>query len=188
MGLTNFEQMLVDSNGNPVGVSGSMALPVGAIGQLLAGVNPNTNVVEYLSSVSGSLKITGSVDTNVVFPSSMLVAPESPSGFWNTGPMSVSGTVQVYTSGLQGVSGSVSVSNFPANQEVWTVGPVGVSGTVSVAQPIQVWSEGAVGVTGSVTVSPASPSGFWSSGPMAVSGAIHTGSTANGYPVTVGGV
>lgn len=137
MGLTNFEQMLVDSNGNYYGVSGSMVLPVGAIGQLVAGVNGATGLVEYLSSSGGALVVTGSVQTSVTFPSSIGVFPTSPSGFWHAGAEGVTGSVNVYTSGPQAVSGTVQA---------------------------------------------------WIQGPVAVSGSIHTGSTANGFPVTVGGV
>jgi hypothetical protein len=181
MGLTNFEQMLVDSNGNAYGVSGSMPLPVGAIGQLVAGVNPVTNIVEYLNSVSGSLLVTGSVSANVVFPADIVVSPQSPSGFWSAGPTGVTGSVNVYTSGPQAVSGTVSIVQ-PV--QVWTEGPVGISASVA----LPVFNQGTVGVSGTVTVVPSSPSGYWFTGPVAVSGNIHTGSTANGFPVTVGGV
>jgi len=184
MGLTNFEQMLVDSNGNYYGVSGTMAVPVGAIGQLVAGVNGGTGLVEYLSTSGGALVITGSINSTVVFPSEISVAnfpavqavsSSSPSGFWYAGTAGVSGTVQVYTSGPQGVSASAQLPIFStgpmgvtasAQIPVFNTGLVGVSGTVSIVQPVQVWMEG----------------------PLAVSGGIHTGSTANGFPVTVGGV
>src|SRR5579885_324320 len=179
MGLTNFEQMLVDSNGNAYGVSGSMPLPVGAIGQLVAGVNPNTNIVEYLNSISGSLLVTGSVNANVTFPADIVVSPASPSGFWSAGPMGVTGSVNVYTSGPQEVSGTVSIVQ-PV--EVWQQGTVGVSASVA----LPVFNQGTVGVSGTVSI--VRPVQVWNPGPIGVSGTIHTGSTANGYPVTIGGV
>src|SRR5579863_31556 len=175
MGLTNFEQALVDINGNPYGVSGSMALPVGAIGQLIVTVNSASQQLEYLNSVSGALQVTGSVTTNVMFPSQIGVYPTSPSGFWSAGPEGVTGSVNVYTSGPQGVTASAQLPVYStgpvgvtasAQIPVFNTGLVGVSGTVSVVQPVEVWQQGIVGVSGS----------------------IHTGSTANGFPVTDGGV
>jgi hypothetical protein len=52
--------ILFDINGNPVGVSGSMTLPTGALGQLVAAVDSGNNV-QYLRMISGSLQVTGSL-------------------------------------------------------------------------------------------------------------------------------
>jgi hypothetical protein len=172
MGLTNSEFVFVDVNNNLYGVSGSMPLPVGAIGQLLATVNPNTNIVEYLKSISGSLLVTGSLAATVIFPSSFGVFPTSPSGFWSEGPQSVSGsqltgsTFSGYPVAIGGVYyGSGNVGNLPAFLQtiqtdvsgavyVTTTGslPVYIAGgsiTANVPQPLEVWQQGVVGISGS---------------------------------------
>lgn len=275
MGLTNFEQMLVDSNGNAYGVSGSMPLPVGAIGQLVAGVNSTTGLVEYLSTSGGAVLVTGSIAANVTFPSDIVVSPFSPSGFWSTGPMAVSGAIhtgstangfpvtvggvyygsgnvgnlpayvqsiqvdpsgsvyitttgslavapgdgavfpvavqgtvpvslaqaiQVWQEGPVGVTGSVSVANFPANQQVWTAGPVGVTASVnlpvwqtgivgvSASVQIPVYSTGLVGVSGTVSVT--QPVEVWQQGLVGVTGSYASGSVATApvFPVLEGGL
>ena len=114
MSLSNPDVILFDINGNPYGVSGSMPLPVGAIGQLIAGVDNSvsgTTTVTYLSMSNGALVVTGTVNSTVTFPSVIGVDVENwPAVF------GVSGSVNVYTSGPQAVSGTVGavVENWPA--------------------------------------------------------------------------
>lgn len=50
----NPASILFDINGNAVGVSGSMALPTGSIGQLVAGVD-TSGTVRFLPILSGAL-------------------------------------------------------------------------------------------------------------------------------------
>jgi hypothetical protein len=152
--------VLFDVNGNPMAVSGGMSLPTGTIGLMMAAVDSN-GFVRFVSTISGSLQVTGSVIAQVTFPQNQQV--------WQAGTVGVSGAValtnwpavvgvtasapiQVWSEGTVGVSGTVNVGNFPANQQVWQSGPVGVSGTVSVTQPVMVYSSGALGVSGSVAI------------------------------------
>lgn len=194
MSLSNPVAILFDINGNPVGVSGSMALPSGAIAQLQAAVDSN-NIVQYLQTISGSLKVTGSVQSSITFPSSMQTYTSAPQG--------VTGSVNSYTSGLQGVSGTVSVYTqgpqaVTGSVNVYTTGLQGISGSITVGTwgtnvtasiqgapggiAVEVWQRGAVGVTGSVNV--------YTSGQQAVSGAYQSGSVASApiFPVLVGGL
>lgn len=126
MSLTNPDVILFDINGNPYGVSGSMLLPSGAIGQLIAGVD-SSNLVQYVKVTSGSVQVTGSVATTVTFPSSLQTFTSAPQG--------VTGSVNVYTQGAQNVTGSVAV---------YTQGPQAVTGSVNV------YTSGPQAVTGSV--------------------------------------
>jgi len=279
MSLTNPTSIIYDINGNPVGVSSSMPLPVGALGQLIAGVD-SSGFVQYLSTTSGSLQITGSVATNLAFPSQLSInnfpatqnvsgtvtvggqvsvnnfpATQNVSGTvgaviqnwpatigisasagalpvfnvggpvgvsgsvtigawgnnvtasvalvsqgaiasWNQGgPMGVSGSINVYTSGLQGVSGTVGINNFPAVQAV--SGTVTVGGQVSVnnfpatqnvSGSITVGTWG-TNVTASVAFAPGSPAiSVFNAGPVGVTGSVTTtiGSqiSVNNFPAT----
>lgn len=133
--------VLFDVNGNPMAVSGGMSLPTGTIGLMMAAVDSN-GFVRFVSTISGSLQVTGSVVAQVTFPQIQ----------------------QVWTEGTQGISGAVALTNWPAvvgvtasaPVQVWSEGPLGVSGTVTVSNlPVnqQVWTEGPVGVSGSVAIS-----------------------------------
>lgn len=64
MSSNNFNPaaILYDSNGNAVGVSGTMALPTGAIGILQAAID-NGNTVRYLTTTSGALNVSLTVGT-----------------------------------------------------------------------------------------------------------------------------
>jgi hypothetical protein len=125
----------------------------------------------------------------------------------------VTGSVNTYTSGLQGVSGTVTaeVGNWPLTMNVsasagirtYDGGTQGVSGSVNsytsglqgVSGTVQVWSEGPLPVSGTVAVTnwPAIVGVSGSVGVtnfpavQAVSGSQLTGSTFSGYPVMVGG-
>lgn len=78
--------ILYDQAGNAVGVSGSMTLPTGALGQLIAGVD-SSGFVRYATVTSGSLEVTGSLRT-------------VPSGIQTvTGSLAVVNEVRVTTTG-----------------------------------------------------------------------------------------
>jgi hypothetical protein len=184
MGLTNFEQMLVDSNGNYYGVSASMVLPLGAIGQLVAGVDANTGLVQWLSLSNGAVVITGSIATSVVFPSSIGVFSTSPSGFWSAGPEGVSGS-QLSGSTFNGFPvvgggvyyGSGNVGSLPAFVRALQTD---VSGalyvTVTGSIPVTVAGTVNVDVTNFPAVQPVSftqPVQVWSEGPTGVTGSVN---------------
>lgn len=109
----------------------------------------------------------------------------APLSVFNAAPVGVTGSVNVYTSGLQGISGSVTVSgvtNVSASVplSVFNLGTVGVSGSVTVAGtttvsasvPLSVFNLSNVGVTGSVMA--------WSAGTQSVSGTVGV----NNFPAT----
>jgi hypothetical protein len=191
MGLTNFEQMLVDSNGNYYGVSASMVLPLGAIGQLVAGVDANTGLVQWLSMSNGAMVVTGSLATTVMFPSEIFVA-NFPAVQAVSGSQLSGSTFNGYPVVGGGVYyGSGNVGNLPAYVRpfqtdvsgalyVTVTGsiPVTVSGTINVdvtnfpavqavsfTQPVQVWELGPSGITGSVNVYTSGPQSVSSSSP-----------------------
>jgi len=123
--INNPTTILFDINGNVVGVSGSMALPTGAIGQLQAAYNARTGLVEYLSSSGGA----------------MLVTTSNPLGVTASATLPVQGVVggvpiQIWSEGNVGVSASVQLP-------VFSTGPVGVSSSAA----IPVFVTGSVGVT-----------------------------------------
>lgn len=174
--------ILFDVNGIPVGVSASQALPTsGNLGLMLAAVDPS-GFVRYLSTISGSLQVTGSLAAVVTFPSELNIANfpavQAVSGTvgavvenWPASlGVSASTALPVFNEGTVGVSGTVSavIENWPA-----TIG-------VSASAALQVWSEGNVGVSGTVSVV---------NFPVvqAVSGSQLTGSTFSGFPIIVGG-
>jgi hypothetical protein len=192
--------ILFDINGNPIGVSGSMPLPVGALGTLAAGVDSN-GTVQYLHvSTDGKMLISGTVDIGVVpqFQISNFPAVQAVSGgvvvqnwpaihgisasvplqVWTVGPVGVSGTV---TLGSQ-----VSVNNFPATQNV--------SGTVNLGSQVSINNFPAIqAVSGGVVVqnwpavhgvSASVPFQVWTSGPVGVSGTVTLGSqvSVNNFP------
>jgi len=132
--------ILFDINGNPVGVSGSMPLPTGSIGQLLAGVDQSGNV-RYLNFISSSIMVTGSLG---LVGSSIVTGSIAVSNFPSV--QVVTGSVLTIPTGTQTVAGTVtsvitgtlqtSVTNFPAVQTVTgsvsiTGQPVTVNGTVN---------------------------------------------------------
>lgn len=214
MSLSNPVAILFDINGNPIGVSSSMPLPVGALGHLIAAVD-SSNFVQYLQTISGSLKVTGSVQSSVTFPSSLQTYTSAPQGVtgsvavytqgaqqvsgsvsvtggvsvFTQGAQGVTGSVNVYTSGLQGISGSVTVGAWGTNV---TASIQGVPGGI----PVIVAQSGPVSVSGSVatyTQGAQLVSGTvqtWTSAPQAVTGAYQSGSVASApiFPVLVGGL
>lgn len=108
---------------------------------------------------------------------------------YTSGPQAVTGSVNVYTSGLQGISGSVSLVSQPS-ANVYTSGLQGISGTVSIGGPVNVYSPaiwgvsgtvGAViqnwpatiGISGSITTLNSPPTNVYTSGPQAVSGTLN---------------
>lgn len=201
MSLTNPNAILFDINGNPYGVSGSMALPVGAIGQLAAGVDPSNNV-QYLTISSGSAQIYGRTWDGGIQGVSASVALRT----WDGGiqGMSASVPLQVWNAGLVGVSGSLSFSptgsllvGAPAYAPVY----VAVSGNLPVFPgdgavfPVQQQGQLQVSnfpatqaVSGTVSaivgnwpatlgVSASFPLQVWSAGPIGVTGSFSSGPT-----------
>jgi hypothetical protein len=165
MGLTNPETILTDLNGNFYGVSGTMALPSGAIGQMVAGVDAN-GIVQYLTTVSGSLLVTGSFASSVIFPSELYIANfpavQAVSGSQLTGstfggfPVVQGGvyygsgnvgSLPAYVRAIQtDVSGAVYVTT-SGSLAVTVSAPVSVSGTINITSNY---------VSGSTPVSPTS--------------------------------
>jgi hypothetical protein len=176
MSLMNPDVILFDINGNPYGVSASMQLPVGAIGQLLAGVDNSVSgsqLVTWLSMSAGALVVTGSVLTTVVFPAEQGVIV----GNW---------PAVIGISGSQ-LTGST-FNGFPV-----TAGGVFSGSNGYVVKGLQVDSSGAlvVTITGTLPVSVTNTVDVivenWPA-VIATSGSQLTGSTFGGFPVTVGGV
>lgn len=148
--------ILFDINGNPAGVSGSMPLPTGSIGQLIAGVDQSGNV-RYLNFISSSIMVTGSlglVGSSIVtgsiavsnFPSvqvvtgTVLALPTGTQTVVGTVTAVITGTLQTTVTNFpatQTVTGSVGITNFPAVQVI--------TGTVALAaQPITITSTGSL--------------------------------------------
>jgi hypothetical protein len=96
--------ILFDVNANPIGVSGGMVLPTGTLGQLLAGVD-TSNFVRYLTSLSGALLVTGSVNINS-FPVTQGVSGSQLTGSTFSGQPIVMGGVFLTGSSI-GVSASI---------------------------------------------------------------------------------
>jgi hypothetical protein len=101
--------------------------------------------------------------------------------------VSQKGAAQVWSEGALGVSGTVSVGNFPANQQVWIAEPVGVTGSLSVTFPAnqEVWVAAPVGVTASATlpvqgVAGGVPLQVWSEGSIGISGSV----SVSNFPAT----
>jgi hypothetical protein len=82
--------------------------------------------------------------------------------------VSTPGPTNVYTSGLQGISGTVAVSNQPG-LNVYTSGLQGISGSVSAA--ITNWPA-VIGVSGSLSAGASLGTNIYTSGPQAVSGSV----------------
>jgi hypothetical protein len=152
MGLSNPDVILFDINGNPYGVSGSMALPNGGIGQLVAGVDGG-NVVRYLSTTTAGVVNTTAVIENwpsVIGVSGSLTTTPGATNVYTSGPQGVTGSLNVYTSGLQGISGTVTANAVIQN---WPL-TIGVSGTVTTTPgPTNVYTSGLQGVSGTVSLS-----------------------------------
>ena len=139
-------------------------------------------------SIAGTVPVSFNQQISVNnFPAVQAVSASSPSGFWFTGGVAVSGTVGVNNfPATQNVSGTVTaiVGNWPATFgvtasaqiPVFNTGPVGVSGTVAITTsgPIQVWTEGAFGVSASVQLP------VYSTGLVGVSGTVGV----NNFPAT----
>ena len=99
--------------------------------------------------------------SGVTFPVNIVAT--IPQASWNASAVGVTGSVNVYTSGLQGVSGTVGVNNFPGTQNV--------SGTVTAI--IGNWPA-TMGVSSSATLH------VWDGGTQMVSGTIGV----NNFPLT----
>ena len=190
--------IVFDINGNPIGVSGSMVLPTGAIGTLLAAIDSN-NFVRYLTTFSGSLNITGSVGLN---PTPVITANTATTGSAGlaVGNASYAPLFVSVTSSLPvSISQQVGVNNFPATQNVsGTVGAVVENWPatlgVSASFPLQVYSEGPLGVTASAAfhtwdggvqgISASFPLSVFNAGTVGVSGTVT--SIVGNWPATVG--
>lgn len=135
MRLTRFLSQSIDPN-EPVELVrvAKSTLPEGAATE--------STLSSVVSALTGTLQVTGSVAANVTFPSQLSI-----NNFPAT--QAVSGTVQVYTSGIQGVSGSVSVSSISQPVSVFNAGTVGVTGSVSVAYQANVTGSTYVTTSGS---------------------------------------
>jgi hypothetical protein len=190
------------------GISGTVSaviqnwpLTLGVSGTVALSNNPPTNVyTSGLQGVSGTVFVTQTGSIHVTVDNQTTVA--QPLQVWNQGSVGVSGTVgsviqnwpaiigvsgtftstpgptNVYTSGLQGVSGTVIanavIQNWPAI--------IGVSGTfTSTPGPTNVYTSGLQGISGGIVIQ---------NEPLvtAVSGSQLTGSTFAGFPVVMGGV
>lgn len=107
-----------------------------------------------------------------------------PLSVFNATNVGVTGSVQAWSQGIVGVSGTVGVNNFPLVQAVSGVVSLGNWPTtigVSSSFPLQTWIAATVGVSGTVGVNnfPAV---------LAVSGSQLTGSTFGGFPFVVAGI
>jgi hypothetical protein len=118
-------------------VDPSGSLFITATGSLAVHIDSQVKVSNFPATQNVSGTVTAEIGN---WPAIFGVSSSSPSGFWFAGTSGVSGTVQVYTSGPQAVSGSVALTNWPAVIGVsssspsgfWSTGPMAVSGTVSV--------------------------------------------------------
>jgi hypothetical protein len=165
--------ILFDINGNPVGVSGSMSLPPGAIGQLVAAVDTGGNV-RYLSTISGSLLVTGSFTSSPVGVQTVTgsVALSQPATVQGTVTSVITGTIQT------------AVTNFPSTQTI--TGSVSITG-----QPVSVQGSVTSIITGTVNTNVTNQVTVTTTGsiPVSFSGIqTVTGTVAiTGQPVTVQG-
>jgi hypothetical protein len=156
----------------PQGISGTVStLPIGGTSVYTSGIQ----------AVSGSVALTNW--PAIIGVSGTLTS--TPGSSYTSGPQAVTGSVNVYTSGLQGISGSVSaaITNWPAvigisgtvattgqsgGTNVYTSGLQGISGSVALTN----WPA-TINVSGSVSTTP--PTGgtsVYTSGPQNVSGSV----------------
>jgi hypothetical protein len=166
----------------PQGISGTVStLPIGGTSVYTSGIQ----------AVSGSVALTNW--PAIIGVSGTLTS--TPGSSYTSGPQAVTGSVNVYTSGLQGISGSVSaaITNWPAvigisgtvattgqsgGTNVYTSGLQGISGSVALTN----WPA-TINVSGSVSTTP--PTGgtsVYTSGPQNVSGSV----AITNWPATVG--
>ena len=195
-GVTQTAQNVSSSNGLrvwndvAVGVTGSVNVYTSGLQGISGGI--------VVQNWPATLGVSSSVALRVWDGGIQGISASATLPVFNAGTVGVSGSVNVYTSGLQGVSGTVGINNFPATQAI--SGGVVVQNWpatlgVSASFPLQIWSAGTVGVSGSVNVYTSGLQGI--SGTIsvnnfpavqAISGSQITGSTFGGAPVVMGGV
>lgn len=154
--------ILYDVNGNPMAVTGGIAVPVSTSALLVAGMTTSGAATYFRTDNDGTLVITGSI-------SSIAAGTQNVSGTVAIqGITNVSGALPVFISGsnLLSVTGSITVGNQPTvNQgnsgsfaQSWKVQLTDGTQAIGNSQAVPLWVSGTVApvgiqtVTGSVSV------------------------------------
>jgi len=175
--------ILYDVNGNPMAVTGGIAIPVSTSAMIIAGMTTTGTASYFRTEADGTLVITGSI-SSVAAGTQTVTGTVALQGVTN-----VSGALPVFisASNLLTVTGSVTVGNQPTvNQgnsgsfaQAWRVQLTDGTQAIGNNQSVPVWVSGTVAPVGTQTVTGSVSVLNSLTGSMTVSNTVNVRSAGN---------